>query len=146
MGGRLVIPGPGGALAGGLASGAQLVPGSLGESPSADAAEHVADHAQMLAGFAAPALPAQPFPAQQAGAGQVHRDPAAGTALDDLAVADIGCLAVAQQRGGAGRDPQSPPGPAGPCSLAQLPGRGSHGIGFPGCDAGLGKLDQRPAE
>jgi hypothetical protein len=76
----------------------------------------------------------------------VHRDTAAGKALDGFAVAGIGCLAVAQQRAGAGRDPQSPLGPAGPCSLVQLPGRGSRGIGFAGSDVGLDKLDQRPAE
>jgi hypothetical protein len=122
------------------------VPGPLGESLGADAAEHVVGRAQLLTGFAATALPAQPFPVQQAGAGQVHRDTAAGKALDGFTVAGIGCLAVAQQRAGAGRGPQSPLGPAGPCSLVQLPERGSRGIGFAGSDVGLDKLDQRPAE
>jgi hypothetical protein len=76
------------------------------------------------------------------GAGQVHRDTAPGQALDGFAVTGIGCLAVAQQRAGAGRDPQSPVGPAGACSLVQLPGRGSRGIGFAGSDASLGSRSQ----
>jgi hypothetical protein len=66
---------------------------------------------QLLARLGPAALPSQPLPVQQVGAGQVGAQPGPGQALDRLAVQALGGLALAQQRPAARLDtqPQSVP-------------------------------------
>ena len=67
--------GRGGALAGGLTSGPQLAAGPFGEGCHAHLLQHPVGDAQLLPRVGAAALPAQPFPVQEAGAGQLGADP-----------------------------------------------------------------------
>src|SRR5580704_4359348 len=64
-----------GTLAGGLAGCQQLAAGPIGECRHAHLLQHLVGGAQLLPRVHAAALPAQPFPVQQAGAGQFGADP-----------------------------------------------------------------------
>jgi hypothetical protein len=130
---------------GGLAGGAQLVPGAPGESLGADAAEHVVSRAQLLTGFTAKALPAHQCPVQQVAAGQVHRDTAPGQALDGFAVAVSAAWPWLSSARSGPRSPQPTRSRwrafAGRAARTRQPR-----YRVASSDAGLDKLDQRPAE
>jgi hypothetical protein len=94
LGGQLVAS-LDGALAGGHASGPQLAARPLRERLRADPLEHAVSRAQLLARVAAAALPAQPFPVQQMGAGELDVHPGPAQVGERLAVEALGFLALA---------------------------------------------------
>jgi hypothetical protein len=72
--------------------------GTFGEPVGSHGGEHLVGGVQLPTGVGSPVLPAQPFPVQQVGAGEMNGHARAGQPLDRLAVEPLGSLAVAQQR------------------------------------------------
>src|SRR5688500_17933626 len=93
-----LVPGVVAPLAHLLARRAKLVPGALGEPLGAQRQERVAGDAELLARIDAPALAAQPFPVEQARAGDLHAHARAREALDRFAVQALGAVPVARER------------------------------------------------
>ena len=70
--------------------------------------------AQLVAGFDAPALAAQPLPVQQMRAGELRTEPGTAQPVDRVVVQLVGGRPAAQQRPAARLYPERPVGAAGP--------------------------------
>jgi hypothetical protein len=143
LGGQLVAS-LDGALAGGHASGPQLAARPLRERLRADPLEHAVSRAQLLARVAAAALPAQPFPVQQMGAGELDTHPGPAQVGERLAVEALGFLALAQQRLRPGPQPERPVGAAGIGHHGEPLAGAGRGLGHPAACRGLDQLDRGP--
>ena len=91
-----------------------LLPGSqklaaraLGEAVRPDAAEHLVGGTELFARIGATVLATQPLAIQEASAGKMNDDTAAGESLNRLAVERIGRPIVTQQRARAGLIPRA---------------------------------------
>src|SRR4051794_15287868 len=133
-----------GALAGGLAGGAQLAPGALGECLDAHGAELVVGVAQLDARIDAAALTAQPLAVDQLGTGEVHAAAGAREPFDRLTVQALGHLIGSQERARPGLEAEGPVAAAGPSVLAEPVQRGGGLARGAGADARLDELGQHP--
>src|SRR5215472_5295083 len=108
--------------------------------------EHLPGGAQLLACVRAAVVPAQPLAVEQLPAGQFGTDAGAAEAVDRLTVEPLGGLALAEQGGQAGLDPQRPVGGGHPGALGQPRQRGPEQcyVTGPGCRLGQLRHDNGP--
>ena len=102
--------------------------------------------AQLLARVVAAALPAQPFPVQQMGAGQVDAEPGPGEAGDRLAVQALGQLTVTHKCARSRLDAERPLGVAGAGHLVEPVTGTGRGAGEARACGGLDQLDRGPEQ
>ena len=99
--------------------------------------------AQVLARFAAAALPAQPFPVKEVSTGEFGARGRRAQMTDRLTVQSLGLVTLAEQRAGACRDSQASGAALRQCELSELFHGGNGPLGLAAANGCLDQLGQR---